>query len=241
MSTPAQILANRANSQQSTGPKTPEGKQKVAHNAVKNALTGATVLLPTDDATLYRQQLENALAKWQPAADDEKILVQSIVDTEWRLQRIPALVSGIYALGRLTHADLFSDQPDHLRSTLLETYIFENHRRDLNNLALQERRLRNHRENDIAELKQLQDERRKREESRIKAAAHLYHDFLKKQGIFARRGNERFRPADFGFEFSIEEIEYQCGVHEARVVSSNYPEQYAKHRASELRAQRLAA
>ncbi|HLH04775.1 MAG TPA: hypothetical protein VKX25_18555 [Bryobacteraceae bacterium] len=55
MATEAQLIANRANSQLSTGPKTAEGKATVSHNAVKNALTGATVLLPTDDAALYQK------------------------------------------------------------------------------------------------------------------------------------------------------------------------------------------
>ncbi|HLH02064.1 MAG TPA: hypothetical protein VKX25_04785 [Bryobacteraceae bacterium] len=80
MSTPAQIAANQANSQLSTGPKTPEGKAKVAHNGVKNALTGATILLPTDDAPVYEQRLKDAHARWQPAGHREQFLVQSIFD-----------------------------------------------------------------------------------------------------------------------------------------------------------------
>src|SRR4051794_15884848 len=39
---PSQLAANRANSQLSTGPKSPEGKAKSSLNAVKTALTGRT-------------------------------------------------------------------------------------------------------------------------------------------------------------------------------------------------------
>src|SRR5579884_376786 len=111
MSTPAQITANRANSQLSTGPKTAEGKQKIAHNAVKTALAGATVLLPTDDVALYQKHVSKTFEIWQPANQREEFLVQSIADAEWRLLRIPALQAATCALGRIKYADLFADQP----------------------------------------------------------------------------------------------------------------------------------
>ena len=53
MSSEAQIKANRANAQNSSGPKSPEGKAKSSLNAVKTGLTGRTVLLPGDDAAAY--------------------------------------------------------------------------------------------------------------------------------------------------------------------------------------------
>ncbi|MBV9155549.1 MAG: hypothetical protein JO097_04760, partial [Acidobacteriaceae bacterium] len=58
MSTHAQIQANRANGQLSTGPKTPEGKAKSSLNAVKTGLTGRTVLLPSDDAEAYQKHVQ---------------------------------------------------------------------------------------------------------------------------------------------------------------------------------------
>ena len=50
MSTEAQVHANRANAQLSTGPSSASGKAKSSLNAVKTGLTGRTVLLPGDDA-----------------------------------------------------------------------------------------------------------------------------------------------------------------------------------------------
>ena len=43
---PARLAANQANSQLSTGPRTPEGKAKVSLNAVKTALTGQPFSCP---------------------------------------------------------------------------------------------------------------------------------------------------------------------------------------------------
>ncbi|MDX2268939.1 MAG: hypothetical protein NW208_12590, partial [Bryobacter sp.] len=42
MSTPQQVLANQANAQLSTGPRTPLGKQKSAQNSTSHGLTATT-------------------------------------------------------------------------------------------------------------------------------------------------------------------------------------------------------
>jgi hypothetical protein len=101
MSSGAQIHANHANAQLSTGPKTPEGKTKSSLNAVKSGLTGRTVLLPSDDAIAYQKHIQRFFDEYKPATDAEETLVQSVADTEWRLLRIPSLEMGIYAIGRI--------------------------------------------------------------------------------------------------------------------------------------------
>jgi hypothetical protein len=194
MSTQAQIAANRANAQLSTGPRTAEGKAKIAHNAVKNGLTGATVLLPCEDAALYEQHVANTFRVWAPADHRERLLVQSIADTEWRLHRIPAFESAILALARVQNADLFPDNP-----MLLEAHILELKSRELRNLHLQERRLRSYLDKNLKELKELQTERRKEREEQLNRAARLYERCSEKKIPFT--------PSEFGFEFSVPEIE----------------------------------
>ncbi len=46
----ARILANQRNAQRSTGPKTPEGKERSRANSFKHGLTGAGIVLPEKDA-----------------------------------------------------------------------------------------------------------------------------------------------------------------------------------------------
>lgn len=233
MSTKSQIAANRANAQLSTGPTSPEGKVKVSQNALKTGLTGRTVLLPSDDVAAYQQHVAATLAQWNPETDREKALVHSIADTDWRLLRIPTLESGIYALGRIQFAQMFADQPEELRATLLDAYIYQSSRRDLNNLCLQETRLRRQREKDALELTELIRERRARREAQLTAAAHMYERF--------KENEDPFDPAEFGFEFSFEEIEERVGLFEGRRIRCNYPEQFAKIHAKELHDERLAA
>ena len=233
MSTNAQIEANRANAQLSTGPKSEGGKAKSSLNAVKTGLTGATVLLPSDDAAIYEQHVRAAFDGWQPATDREKVLAQSIADTEWRLLRIPSLESGIYALGRLEFASKFNDQPEELRSTLIDAHIYQERRRDLTNLSLQEARLRRQREKDIAELMQLQKERTAKREASLSAAAVTYRH--------SRTHEYDFDPQAFGFEFSIEEIEERVALTDIRRSGIQHAEGLARMRAAQLKHERLAA
>ena len=200
MATNAQINANRANAQLSTGPTSDTGKSICSKNALKTGLTGRTVLLPTEDAALYESHLATFRDRYQPVGEAEKNLVQSLADTEWRLQRIPSLEAGIYAIGRLELADLFPNEEESVRKQLIEAKIFLTYQRQLNNLSIQENRLRRHREQDTAALKQLQQTRQRREGDRLEQAARQY---IK---AFRENRHEQWNPAEFGFEFSIEEI-----------------------------------
>ena len=171
----ARLDANRANAQFSTGPRTEEGKAKSSMNAVKTGLTGRTVLLSSDDAVIYQQHLDRNFAEFAPATDKEKALVQSIADFEWRLLRITPLEAGIYAVGRRKLADQFADEPNPAnREDLITAEIFMTYRRDFTNLALQERRLRNQRKADIAELTQLQKDRAEKEKNSQRNATTKY-------------------------------------------------------------------
>ena len=198
MSTPAQTQANRENAQHSTGPRTEEGKAKSSLNSVKTGLTGRTVLLPGDDIAAYQQHVASLEARYQPVTDAEKLLVQSIAGTEWRAARIPTLEAGIYALGRLEFAAQFEHEEPAVRPALLDAKTFLAYQRQLNNLSIQENRLRRQREKDIAELKQLQADREAARKKRFDTGLNAYY-----------RSTAHERDFDFstiGFEFAAEDF-----------------------------------
>ena len=206
MATEAQIAANRANAQHSTGPSSPEGKAKSSHNALKTGLTGRTILLPTDDVAAYEKLVAVVHQKFHPQTDEEKLLAQSIADTEWRLLRIPTLESGLYALGRheLAGECAFETNPS-VRATMIEALVFRTYRKDLNNLTLQENRLRKQLEKDKAELAQLQTKPEGIEFHRRNKAM--------REVIFPR--NDSKYPgsaAEFGFEITKEFLELRSDV-----------------------------
>ncbi len=214
MSSNAQISANRANSQLSTGPTSPEGKAKSSLNAVKTGLTGRTVLLPDDDAAAYQKHIDRFFNKFQPVDDDEHSLTQALADTEWRLLRIPSLELGIYALGRLELAARFENEDPAVRASLIQAQIQVVYEKQLKNIGIQEVRLRKHREKDLAELKTLQKERKQLEEQRMKQASDLYED--------ACEAGQLFDPAEFGFEFSLQQIQQHVADVDKRIAIRNH-------------------
>ena len=207
---PAQQAANRANAQKSTGPATPEGRAKSSLNAVKTALTGITVLLPADDVPAYEAHVQQHIEHYSPDAPAERNLVQRIADADWRINRIASLEAGVYAIGLRKLADLHPDEKDPaVRELLIKSEIFLAYRRDLNNLALQERRLRNHQTADIAKLQALQKERQENEKKpnqKAKTQEHMYEAM--RMLLKSHELKVPFDPAQFGFEFSLLEIAY---------------------------------
>jgi hypothetical protein len=205
MSSKAQIAANRQNAQLSTGPTSEAGKAKSSLNAVKTGLTGRTVLLPGDEAARYEAHVAQFFERLEPVGDDERNLVQSLADTEWRLLRIPSLEMGIYALGRLEFAELFPNQDDTVRQHLIDAKIFLTYQRQLNNLSIQEGRLRRQREKDTAALRELQALRRRKRQARLDVAAR---DYI--QAVHEDRQDDWDDPSKLGFEFSLAEIEVRA-------------------------------
>ena len=225
----AQLAANRANAQKSCGPVTDEGKAKSSMNVVKTGLTGRTVLLTSDDAVVYQQHLDRNFLEFSPATDRERALVQIIADAEWRLLRIHPLEASIWALGRLEFANDFADE------NLLQGKIYLTYKKDFTNLALQERRITNLRKNNLAELQQLQQERKEKEKQEA-SLEHRNREYLRacEMASNARRNRRPFDPLRFGFVFSTEEMhafgEASCAYREVAGVSLDFPTWLARHR-----------
>jgi hypothetical protein len=83
------------------------------------------------------------------------------------------------------------------------------YQRQLNNLHLQENRLRRQREKDTAALLELQDNRKGTETGQGSSGGNAQLDTAASLYIHAVRTQcqEFFNPAEFGFEFSLREIE----------------------------------
>jgi hypothetical protein len=91
MSTAVQILANRQNAGHSTGPKTPEGKQISSRNATRHGLTGVFNILPHENAEDFHELAARVRDEFQPESENEKFLVDQMIQDRCRLLRIQRL------------------------------------------------------------------------------------------------------------------------------------------------------
>ena len=95
MSTKAQRRANKRNAQKSTGPKTDQGKQTCAQNALKHGLRSQHPVIPGEDPGEYQHKLDQLRADIQPVNSLEDSLVEQIADTDWRLKRLSRIEAAV--------------------------------------------------------------------------------------------------------------------------------------------------
>lgn len=99
MSSDRQIAANKLNSKNSTGPRTPAGKQRVSSNALKHGLTGIEVVLPSENPEDFDSFRVGLMADLAPQGDLECALAEKIVADLWRLRRVAIFEAALYRRG----------------------------------------------------------------------------------------------------------------------------------------------
>jgi len=190
---------NRANSKHSTGPRTPEGKQRSSLNALRHGLTGHTIVLPSEDMAAYQRHSQRWLDEFQPKGLLEEQLVQSLSDTTWRLNRIPALEANLLTLGIIEHAANMNTAEPEAQAALAMAAALRDHARAIATISMQEQRLTRQFHRTLEQLQEIQSQRRYQEENRLKQAAEFL-EMHKEKGL-------PYTPADDGFVFSTPEIE----------------------------------
>jgi len=93
MSTIAQITANKANAQKSTGPRTDEGKCRSSRNNFRHGFTGAFSVLPGENQSDFDHLLESLRVEHNPSTPTESLLVESLAQHYWLKQRAVRLLS----------------------------------------------------------------------------------------------------------------------------------------------------
>lgn len=95
MATAAQILANQANAQHSTGPKTEDGKARAAKNNIKHGLSFGILVLSQDEQD-YIQQFEATMRhEMKPAGAIEETVFAQFLDAAARLHKIQGLITAL--------------------------------------------------------------------------------------------------------------------------------------------------
>ena len=87
MATPAQVTANRANAQFSTGPSSVEGRAVSSRNSLKLGLTGKAAIIPGEDPAELESLTAQYLEEFEPVSAVEQHLVQTMIRAIWMQQR----------------------------------------------------------------------------------------------------------------------------------------------------------
>jgi hypothetical protein len=87
MATAAQIVANHANAQHSTGPRTAEGKARSAQNAIRHGLTSRHLVIRDDEREEFEALQESLSAELAPQGAVEAVVFQELVHAAWNLAR----------------------------------------------------------------------------------------------------------------------------------------------------------
>src|SRR5215213_10107468 len=91
-----QIEANRRNALKSTGPTSPEGKQRSRCNAVRHGLTAETVISALEDAEDYKAFEAAVTADYDVQSAVERELVLRLASLLWRLRRATSIETGLF-------------------------------------------------------------------------------------------------------------------------------------------------
>jgi hypothetical protein len=96
MSSLKQIEANRRNALKSTGPTTPEGKERSRCNAVRHGLTAETVIAALEDAEDYQAFEAAVIVDYDAESAVERELVLRLASVLWRLRRATGIETALF-------------------------------------------------------------------------------------------------------------------------------------------------
>ena len=96
MSSLKQIEANRRNALKSTGPTTPEGKERSRCNAVRHGLTAETVIAVLENAEDYQAFEAAVIVDYDAETAVERELVLQLASVLWRLRRATGIETALF-------------------------------------------------------------------------------------------------------------------------------------------------
>jgi hypothetical protein len=196
---PDRAAINKANAQKSTGPRTEAGKNRSKLNALRHGLTGQIIVLPTEDHFAYQRLSQSLLDEHQPKGATETQIVQSLIDTSWRMNRAAAVETNLFSLGMSEmETSIPADRSD-AEAGLAMALAFREHNRAFAQISIYGQRLARQFERTLDYLHKIQDERRTRERLELDDAANLLK-MDQEDGI-------PYNPAEDGFVFSNVDIE----------------------------------
>ena len=224
-----QLEANRRNARRSTGPNTAEGKERSSRNNLRHGLTGQITVLPSEDREAHDLFCNRLIEHLNPENPMEEQLANSIAEDGWRLNRVTAIETNIFALGR-------DRERRELQCALKDAETFLDQARSFQLLTLYEQRINRNLQRNLKQLRELQAERREQEQARRADEQAQRERQVEEPKRLARMSAMNSQLADLkttdpqanGFEFSTAEIGHPIDLKHAPELPSsdeNHPAQ----------------
>jgi hypothetical protein len=201
-----QLEANRRNVQQSTGPRTEIGKKTSSLNALRHGLTARVVVLPTEDLTAYMRFSDDFLVSLAPETFAERQCAQTIIDTQWHLNRVRSLEDGMLALGHYGPEGEIDPGHAEIHTAPTQAGAWREHSQAFVNLSMHEQRLYRVLREAFSALEEMKAKRIVARQAALDSAREL-HNLNKMQGLPSAPVET---PSANGFVFAGEEIEAEC-------------------------------
>jgi hypothetical protein len=218
---------NRINAEKSTGPKTPEGKQRSAMNAFKHGLTGQSLMLQPNEMEAYNCLTAALLSDLKPKTEPERQLAQKIIDGHFRLNRLAGVENNMFNFGLIQHTT-DTDHDDRVEAMVAQTraWIEQSHAFDV--LGRYETRLSRQLLKYTGEFERIQKDRIARERAEW-AARERERGQADPRGKRHENKRDHFDLASFGrtapeMVMSGSEVGRVSSASSFRVLTPHYPE-----------------
>ena len=192
----AQLNANRANAQKSTGPTSEEGKCKSRRNASRHHLTGQVMTMTDEDRTEYERFLKAFKADFHLTTALETTLCEQVAHGFFRLGRANGLEENYLSLQcDWKETDVKANHPE-ISNAMLQALNFFAHPEKFNLLTLYEQRIHRKTHKDLKILMDLQA----KHEAEPKPQTHPEPEKVRAAG--STTNAESITSPEIGFVFS---------------------------------------
>ncbi len=196
MPTHSQLLANLANSMQSTGPRTEEGKAKARYNARRHGLTGQFYVMDDDDRQAYLTFETRLFSDLKPVGPCEEQLAVSIAQDHWRMNRAKGIEFNTMGLAHHENAGAIGADSAETETAVSHAQAWRSDNKAFANMALYEIRLHRIIRQNRQDLTELQAKRQAAEaRAREEAELILANELSKQPAEPIKEENSQFNGA----------------------------------------------
>ena len=180
----SQLLANIANSMQSTGPRTEEGKAKARYNARRHGLTGQFYVMDDDDRQAYLTFETRLFSDLKPVGPCEDQLAVSIAQDHWRMNRAKGIEFNTMGLAHHENVGAIGADSAETETAVSHAQAWRSDNKAFANMALYELRLHRIIRQNRQDLNELQAKRQAAEAAaREEAELFLANELTKNQTV----------------------------------------------------------